>query len=410
MNPNATAARCSLAGEGPWAMDPIHLCALEAAWPLLASLGSFRTAPARPLARQGTVAVIPIVGPIWRDEGARCTLSGGTALSRIRAQLHAAWGDPTIQAIVFDLDSPGGVAVQDLAHEIRARRGAKPLVAVANGLAASGAYWLACAADEVWATASGDVGGIGVYALHEDISRARERAGIRTSFVSAGKYKTEGNPYEPLGPTARAAIQARVDEVYADFIQDVAIGRKVSGATVRNGFGEGRLVSPAVALRLGMLDGIATLDQVIARLGHRPRSGTPRGLTTAERTRRLAGLDPLPLSPTAIKELGAAIGEIWGHDGQALAEGNDLEVRRVSPRFLLGRGAEGNTPVGMLKDRIIYVDQTLSPREQNLTIAHEVCHALSPFWDEADVEAWATAFVGAPRYGANASGAVYRIS
>jgi ClpP class serine protease len=91
--------------------------------------------------------------------------------------------------------------------------------------------------------------------------------GVKTTLISAGKYKTEGNPYEPLSDEARAAMQAMVDDYYGMFTRAVAKGRGVSVDAVRNGFGEGRMVSASQAVKNGMADRVATLDQVLASHG-----------------------------------------------------------------------------------------------------------------------------------------------
>jgi ClpP class serine protease len=85
-------------------------------------------------------------------------------------------------------------------------------------------------------------------------------------LISAGKYKVEGNPFEPLSDEARAAFQARVDDYYRMFVDAVARYRGVSAAEVRSGFGEGRVVGAREAVRLGMADRIATLDEALSRL------------------------------------------------------------------------------------------------------------------------------------------------
>ena len=90
--------------------------------------------------------------------------------------------------------------------------------------------------------------------------------GIKVSLISAGKYKTEGMPYEPLSAEARASMQRMVDDFHTMFVAAIARNRDVATSTVKNGFGEGRMVLAADAVRKGMVDGISTLDQTLARL------------------------------------------------------------------------------------------------------------------------------------------------
>jgi ClpP class serine protease len=115
-------------------------------------------------------------------------------------------------------------------------------------------------------TPSGQVGSIGVFAAHEDISKALDMEGIKVSLISAGKYKTEGMPYEPLSAEARANMQQMVNSFGDMFTNAVARNRGVGSYTVKNGFGEGRMVLARDAVKSGMADSVATLDQTLARL------------------------------------------------------------------------------------------------------------------------------------------------
>lgn len=160
-------------------------------------------------------------------------------------------------------------ALLRLAAEIYRARARKPVFAIANSLAASGAYWIATAASEFYVTPGGEVGGIGVHDIHTDLSRALENAGISTTLISAGKYKTEGNPFQPLGADARAAMQKRVDGYYRAFVAAVARHRDVPEPAVRNGMGQGRLLGAGSAKHENMVDGIASLNDVACQLARR---------------------------------------------------------------------------------------------------------------------------------------------
>lgn len=236
----------------------------------------------RPTAsRAGAVAVLPVYGVIAQRMNLMTQMSGGTSTEKLTADLRALVADPGVKAIVLNVDSPGGsvFGVTELAAEIRKARESKHIVAVANSWAASAAYWIASQADEVVVTPSGQVGSIGVYMEHVDISGALEREGYKATLVSAGKYKVEGNAYEPLTDEARAALQASVDDYYVQFVGDVAAGRKTSRATVRAGYGEGRMLNAKAALEAGMVDRIATLDEVIAKLGGSKQAAAPVAAT-----------------------------------------------------------------------------------------------------------------------------------
>lgn len=260
----------------PWAILPEKLQAIEAflavkadggdvsAEEIAAATNGRRAGVSSPM---GAVAVIPVFGTIHQHAGVMADYSGGVSTEGLAKALRSALADPEVSAVVLDIDSPGGsvFGVPELAEEIYRARGSKPLVAVADSLAASAAYWLACQADEMWVTPSGYVGSIGVYMAHVDRSSAYEKAGLRVSYISAGAYKTEGNDAEPLSEEGRANWQGDVDAYYGMFVNDVARARGVSAATVRGGFGEGRTVMARAAKTEGMVDQVGTLEEAVSR-------------------------------------------------------------------------------------------------------------------------------------------------
>ena len=134
---------------------------------------------------------------------------------------------------------------------------------------ASAAYWIASAADEIVVTLSGSVGSIGVLTAHEDLSRATEMAGVNVTLISAGKYKTEANAFEPLSVEARAHMQSLVNDYAKLFFDAVGRNRDVPSHSVRTGFGQGRMVSAHHAPPELMADRVATLDQTVRQLMNR---------------------------------------------------------------------------------------------------------------------------------------------
>lgn len=279
--PHITAEFCSQ----PWAILPEKLHAIAELIAFKAAGGNYTAeeieqrighvrrdnqAATSKLARApGSVALIPVYGVITYRANLMSSFSGGTSIQKLTSAFRQALGDESVKAIVFDIDSPGGSVdgVPEFAQEVKESRGQKKTIAVANTMAASAAYWIGSAADELVVTPSGEVGSIGVWAAHEDISKALEAEGVKISMISAGKFKTEGNPYEPLSEEARAAMQAMVDDCYDRFVKAVAGNRFVSQQKVLDGFGQGRMVLPDEALKQGMVDKIETLDQTLARLG-----------------------------------------------------------------------------------------------------------------------------------------------
>lgn len=223
----------------------------------------------------GAIAVLNLFGVIAQRMSMIMQSSGGTSTELFGAAFRQAVDDPKIGAIILNVDSPGGnvAGVAELAREIFKARGEKPIIAVANSLSASAAYWIASAADELVVTPGGQVGSIGVVALHENIEGQLEQVGVEVTLISAGKFKTEGHPFGPLDDEAIAAIQESVDDFYDQFVDAVARHRGVRAARVRNGFAQGRVTTASRAVGFGMADRVATFDETLARFGAAPGAG-----------------------------------------------------------------------------------------------------------------------------------------
>lgn len=239
--------------------------------------------------RSGATAVIGVYGTIMQRASQINPCDGGTSAQAISKALREANADDSISTIVLDIDSPGGsvYGISELAAEVRAS--AKPVTAIANSLAASAAYWLGTAAAEFFVTPGGEVGSIGVWMAHQDMSKALAEQGVDITLISAGKYKVEGNPYEPLSEDARAFLQSRTDDYYAAFTRDVAKGRKVSVDDVRNGMGQGRVLGAKQAQEQKMIDGVMTFDQVIRHVQKQARTSNRSALAAARNELAILG-------------------------------------------------------------------------------------------------------------------------
>jgi signal peptide peptidase SppA len=253
-----------------------------------------------PIASGGAVAVINIFGPIVQHADMFSEVSGMVSTEGVTALFRGVMNDPNVKAIVLNVDSPGGgvYGVDELATEIRAARGEKPIVAVANSQMASAAYYIGAAADEIVVTPGGEVGSIGVFMAHQDLSEALKLEGVGVTLISAGKYKTESNPFEPLTEEARAALQKTVNAYYDAFVSAVSKGRDVRASEVRGGFGEGRMVVAKEAVALGMADRIETLDETIDRLG---RGGFRRKSRASQFGFEISRFDLTGGAPTTIE-------------------------------------------------------------------------------------------------------------
>jgi signal peptide peptidase SppA len=221
----------------------------------------------------GDIAVIPVAGEISQKPTIWTELFGGTSSERLVAAIRGAVQEPTVGAVVLDVDSPGGsvFGLAEAASAIRELRGSKPILAVANPVMASAAYYLAAQADEIVATPSSLVGSIGTIAIVPDPTELYNKAGIRLEVFHYGERKAETMP--PLDDAGRDAIQSQVDYYGRMFEADVAAGRGVSRATIRAKYGRGAIFNADEALSAGLVDRIATRDEMLSDLmaGRRPK-------------------------------------------------------------------------------------------------------------------------------------------
>lgn len=231
---------------------------------------------ARELKLFGSVAVIPILGPIMHRSGWWSEYFGLTSCQQLRNSIRMAMANDEVKAIVFEVDSPGGEVdgTPELAAEIFGMRGQKPMISVVNTMQCSAAHWIGCQADEIIMSPSASAGSIGCWTLHMDYSALLEAEGIKPTFIFAGEHKVDGNYFEPLSDEARAHLQASVNEVHKDFLASVAKARGTTAAAVRESYGEGKVYSAKQSIKLGVADRIAPLDQVLVKLnGSRSSAG-----------------------------------------------------------------------------------------------------------------------------------------
>ena len=229
--------------------------------------------------RQGTVAVIPVRGVItpkpsmWEQYGLT------TSVASVVNATRAAVADPNIKAVVLEYDSPGGsTAGLSGGHaELMALRGTKPIIAQVDHLAASAAYWLASAADEIAISPGGLAGSVGVYSMHMDQSEAMAKLGVKAEFIHAGSDKVLANGFEPLSDAGRAYMQGLVDAAYAAFTSDVAAGRGVDVSRVRgDAYGNGRVLTADAARAAGVVDVTRSMAQTLAAYGAQPTASGDR--------------------------------------------------------------------------------------------------------------------------------------
>ena len=193
------------------------------------------------------------------------SLLGATALDDVISDIEKALHDDDVDAILLDIDSPGGVAVgpAEVAEKIYQAREHKPVWAYIARHGASAAYWLASAADKIIASRTAIIGSIGVVTAIP-VQEQPDSEGYRhIEIVSSNAANKRPDPRTPDG---MAEIRRELDSLEAEFIDSIARYRNVSGNTVRHDFGQGGVLLGHRAKEANMIDAIGTFDSVLAAL------------------------------------------------------------------------------------------------------------------------------------------------
>lgn len=193
---------------------------------------------------------IPINGAIGQKLSPFQRGDGAVDVMDISAELDQAEQDETVQAILLDIDSPGGMVLgtPELADKIN--RVKKPVYAFTNGMIASAAYWIAASADQIFATPTASIGGIGVYIPWVDQTKAYEMQGLSVELIKAGKLKGMGFPGTSLTNVQRDHLQSRVDSIYSMFTSHV---RAMRGDVAKSTM-QGQTFMAQEANKLGLVD------------------------------------------------------------------------------------------------------------------------------------------------------------
>lgn len=216
----------------------------------------------------GKVVTIPLHGFISHKATIWSALGFETSSETFGMWMDSLVNNGDVGAIVIDVDSPGGTALglSGVSDKIFNLRGKKPIIAVVNDLMASAAYFIGSAADEIVSDPDALTGSIGTISVHMDFSQFLENAGIKPTIITSGKFKGEGNPFEPLTDEAKEDMQRMVDDFGASFVEAVARNRGTTVADVKQNFGQGRVFRATKAKSIGMIDRIATMENVIRDL------------------------------------------------------------------------------------------------------------------------------------------------
>jgi len=211
------------------------------------------------------IAVIYAMGEIIMGDGQE----GSIGSDRISAVIRQARGDTMVKAIVLRVNSGGGSALASdvIWREVKLAREKKPVVASLGDVAASGGYYIVCAADTIVAHPNTLTGSIGVFGLLMNTQKLMNKIGVTTDVVKTNKYSDFASVYKPLSAEEKEVIQASVEDIYSSFIEHVGEGRKMKTSEV-DSIGQGRVWSGVNARKLGLIDTYGGLDDAIKIAAH----------------------------------------------------------------------------------------------------------------------------------------------
>lgn len=214
------------------------------------------------------VAVLPVTGLIADSES---TID----------QLKKFAKDDSVKAIVLRINSPGGGVgpSQEIYEEVKKLKGKKIVVASMGALAASGGYYIACAAQKVYANPGTITGSIGVIVQFVNVKDLIEKIGLKGMVVKSGPFKDIGSPVREMKAEERDLLQVVVDNVHSQFVAAVAEGRQMHRDSVAK-IADGRIFSGEQAKALGLVDALGNLEDAVAEAGKMAKiEGEPRVVT-----------------------------------------------------------------------------------------------------------------------------------
>ena len=215
---------------------------------------------------RGGVAIIPVHGPLFKRSSFMSWIMGSGTYQEMALDFSNAINDPAVKAIILDIDSPGGEAsgVSEFADMIRAAAGEKPIISYVGGTAASAAYWIASAADEIVIDDIALLGSIGAVIGISDYREKDAKSGIkRYEIVST---QSPDKRIDIATEHGQSKMQARVDAFAQVFIEKVATFRKTDYDTISKDYGRGDMLVGQAAVDAGLADRTGSFEGLISEL------------------------------------------------------------------------------------------------------------------------------------------------
>lgn len=365
--------------NGPWAITPEMYMEIQAIYSrhlrgekadlaaIEASLGrKLKNRTKRYEVKDG-VAILPLVGVVAKRANIFMRISGGVSTEIFSRDYASAMDNPDVKALVIDMDTPGGTVdgTPDVAEQIFSSRGVKPVITWTNGMMASAGTWIGTAADRVYISSEVvTTGSIGVVAGHRDVSKREKKMGVKTTEITAGRYKRIASSYAPLSEDGRAVIQAQVDHIYSVFVDAVGRHRGMTPEAVLERAADGRIFAGKQGIEAGLVDGVLSFEEVLekARIMGSGGSSNPRSY----RAKGGNSMTPEKLE----EEYPEAVGAIRAGTEQVVLSGLTAEaVENSVPAVAAGlreKGAQAE------RDRIADVRSQLIPGYEGLIAKMEL--------------------------------------
>lgn len=218
------------------------------------------------------IAIVEVEGMLMNMKSGGMLQPTDNKVSLFTQEMEKAAKDPSVKAVVLRVNSPGGtVTASDIMYQTVKRfkeQTKKPVVASLQDVAASGAYYVSCAADRIVAHPTSVVGSIGVIFNTFNVAGTLDKIGAKTEAIKSGPLKDMGSPFKDLDPQARAVMQAMVDEYYQRFVGVVTSNRPARDSDTMKTTTDGRVFSGAKAVEVGLVDRTGLLNDAIDEAKH----------------------------------------------------------------------------------------------------------------------------------------------
>jgi len=213
---------------------------------------------------EAKIAALPVSGAITSGGGEGLFSTAGATPDALRSQLQQAEDDPEVEAVILEVDSPGGGVVpsDEMYRMIRdfKEETDKPVIASMGSTAASGGYYISAAADSIYANPATITGSIGVIFNYTNFSEALDKVGVDPQPITSGEFKDLASPADEFTEEEREIIESYIQDTYDRFVSVIVQGRPLSEERVRE-LGDGRTYSGEQAVENGLVDELGSIEQ-----------------------------------------------------------------------------------------------------------------------------------------------------